>query len=142
MLCRGVRFVGVDEVMACSLHTCRVIRAATLKLAWVGEDLAGRWVVVVENKRCMDGWMDLMSGGGWVSAPHIQFENALFFYNKTGFLRSTPQSCIFSFFPFDMASLSPCNVRVLVLLRLYVWMYLLQPIKLDIFIVFIFWAKR
>lgn len=97
VLCRGICFVGMDEVIACSLHTCRVIRAATLKLAWVGEDLAGRWVVV-ESKRCMDGWMDLMSGGGWVSAPHIQFENALFFYNKTGFLRSTPQSCIFSFF--------------------------------------------
>lgn len=39
-----------SSLIACSLHTCQVVRVATLKLTWVGENLAGRWVVV-ENKR-------------------------------------------------------------------------------------------
>ncbi len=66
--------------------------------------------MVVENKGWMDGWIDLMSGGGQVFAPHIQFENALFFYNKTGFLRSNTTTVHF-FFHFTLC-LSPQSVRI------------------------------
>lgn len=79
-----------------------------------------------------------MSGGGWVSecTPYTIWK-CFIFYNKTGFLRSTPQPCIFfPFFPLEMSPLLSFNLCVGVLLGLYVWMYPLQPIKLDIFIVF------
>ncbi len=59
-----------------------------------------------------------MSGGGQVFAPHIQFENALFFYNKTGFLRSNTTTVHF-FFHFTLC-LSPQSVRIWVLLGLFV----------------------
>lgn len=40
------------------------------------------------------GQMDVDSGR--MSRPRTRFENALFFYDNTGFLRSAPpQSCIF-----------------------------------------------
>lgn len=70
--------------------------------------------------------------------PIYNLKMLYFFIIKQGF---SDQHHNRAFFPFDMASLSPCNVRVLVVLRLYVWMYLLQPIKLDIFIVFILGQK-
>lgn len=60
----------------------------------------------------MNGWMgwltDLMSGGGWVSAPHIQFENALFFIIKQGFTDQHHNCAFFSFFSIDICSRLKC----------------------------------
>lgn len=61
--------------------TCTLVES----LDWTGSSLL-EWVKMDIGSEKKYGWMDgltdLLSGGGWVSAPHIQFENALFFIIK------------------------------------------------------------